>query len=179
MKSHWVRLHSGILLYKYKPAFSQLHVLMTSCDFTFFQALDQELLCPSKTQSALSFHIISHHLKRIGSMYAIYGNIYHQYTPNVSIYTIRGSYGKSFDIISFHDISESAACASQHYLRSRTTYSSLRSRTTYSRIFLHVGVLQNGWFIRKHPIKMDDLGVPLFQETSISRYTAQWYRILP
>ena len=29
----------------------------------------------------------------IGSMYAIYGNIYHQYTPNVSIYTIDGSYG--------------------------------------------------------------------------------------
>ena len=27
----------------------------------------------------------------IGSMYAIYGNIYHQYTPNVSIYTIHGS----------------------------------------------------------------------------------------
>jgi hypothetical protein len=29
----------------------------------------------------------------IGSMYAIYGNIYHQYTPNVGIYTIHGSYG--------------------------------------------------------------------------------------
>ena len=29
----------------------------------------------------------------IGSMYAIYGNIYHQYTPNVSIKTIHGSYG--------------------------------------------------------------------------------------
>ena len=29
----------------------------------------------------------------IGSMYAIDGNIYHQYTPNVSIYTIHGSYG--------------------------------------------------------------------------------------
>ena len=31
----------------------------------------------------------------IASMYAIYGNIYHQYTPNVSIYiyTIHGSYG--------------------------------------------------------------------------------------
>ena len=29
----------------------------------------------------------------IGSMYAIYGNIYHQYTPNVSIFTIHGSYG--------------------------------------------------------------------------------------
>ena len=26
-------------------------------------------------------------------MYAIYGNIYHYYTPNVSIYTIYGSYG--------------------------------------------------------------------------------------
>ena len=26
-------------------------------------------------------------------MYVIYGNIYHQYTPNVSIYTIHGSYG--------------------------------------------------------------------------------------
>ena len=29
----------------------------------------------------------------IGSMYAIYGNIYHQYTPNVTIYSIHGSYG--------------------------------------------------------------------------------------
>ena len=29
----------------------------------------------------------------IGSMYGIYGNVYHQYTPNVSIYAIHGSYG--------------------------------------------------------------------------------------
>ena len=29
-------------------------------------------------------------------MYAIYGNIYHQYTPNVSIYTIHGFYGQYF-----------------------------------------------------------------------------------
>ena len=34
----------------------------------------------------------------IGSMYAVYGNIYHQYTPNVSIYTIHGSYGNLWDI---------------------------------------------------------------------------------
>ena len=32
------------------------------------------------------------HILPIGSMYAIYGNIYHQYTPNVSIYTIHGSH---------------------------------------------------------------------------------------
>ena len=29
-------------------------------------------------------------------MYAIYGHIYHQYTPHVSIYTIHGSYGNVF-----------------------------------------------------------------------------------
>ena len=33
--------------------------------------------------------LITHRIR----MYAIYGNIYHQYTPNVSIYTIHGSHG--------------------------------------------------------------------------------------
>ena len=32
-----------------------------------------------------------------------------------------------------------------------------------------IGVPQNGWFIMGIPIKMDDLGVPLFSETSIKR----------
>ena len=31
--------------------------------------------------------------------------------------------------------------------------------------FPKIGVPQNGWFIKEHPIKMDDLGVPLFLET--------------
>ena len=37
----------------------------------------------------------------------------------------------------------------------------------YIWVFPKIGVPQNGWFIRETPIKMDDLGLPLFSETPI------------
>ena len=42
-----------------------------------------------ETTTQLSYCTVPHGIHGA----AIYGNIYHQYTPNVSIYTIHGSYG--------------------------------------------------------------------------------------
>jgi len=37
-------------------------------------------------------------------------------------------------------------------------------------VFPKIGVPQNDWFLMENPIKMDDLGVPLFSETSMCSF---------